>query len=79
MSGGEEPAAQFRVIVDLAVEDNPDPPVLVCHGLGGGGVEVDNGEAPVAETYRAIRRYPQTFAVGAAVGDGTGHRSQRLV
>jgi hypothetical protein len=40
---------QFLVVVDLAVEDHPDGPVLVCHGLLA-AIEVDDAEPPHAQS-----------------------------
>ena len=64
-------AAQLAVVVDLAVEDDPDRAVLVGHRLLAAGA-VDDGQAPVAE--RHPRRVKVAAAVGAAMVEPVGHR-----
>jgi len=62
------------VVVDLAVEGEHGPAVAGGHGLRRGGGEVDDGEASVAEAAAGHGHDP--VAVGAAVGQGVGHRAQ---
>jgi len=55
------------MVVELSIEDDPDPPILVGHGLGA-ALEVDNAEAPVAERHRSAPEEAVSASVGAAVG-----------
>src|SRR6266446_6248353 len=50
-------SAQDEIVVDLAVEDGPDRPVLVAHRLVA-GMQVDDGEAPVAEPAEIVGGAP---------------------
>src|SRR6185437_8523110 len=62
--------AQRRVVVDLAVVDEPDALVLVRHRLRAAR-QVDDREPPVAEANRAVE--PQPLAVGAAMAQRLAH------
>ena len=60
---GEEPvtlaaqlASQFTEIVDAAVEDEAKAEFIVDHRLLGGGREVEDAQAAVAEGHRALRK-----------------------
>src|SRR3954471_5370694 len=44
---GNQLALEIEEVVDLAVEDDPDAPVLVGHRLRAGGREIDDRQAPV--------------------------------
>jgi len=74
--------AEFRVVVDLAVEDEPHGAVLVGQGLPARLGEVDDGEPPVAEPDRHPTFVPQEDPrrIGPPVGHDVRHASKdRLV
>ena len=64
--------AQSKIVVDLAVEDGPDRPVLVAHRLVA-GVEVDDREAPVAEPTETVGGAPLAFSVRPPPADRREH------
>ena len=61
---------QLAVIVDLAVEDDPDVAVLVGHGLMATG-HVDDREAPVTESHRPLD--PESLAVRPSMPQHVTH------
>ncbi len=65
---------QIAVVVDLAVEDDPDAAVLVLHRLMAAGA-VDDGQPAVTERGVRIGKHPA--AVRAAVPEAIGHRIDR--
>jgi hypothetical protein len=67
------------VVVDLAVEEQPDGAVLVRHRLHCTVVEVDDCEPAEAETDRAVVGDPVPAAVRAAVVDRLAHARHVLV
>ena len=69
------PRAVVGVVVDLAVEDQPERVVLVGHRLVAGG-EVDDAETAEPEADGVVRGDVEAVGVGAAVGDGGGHGAQ---
>src|SRR2546427_12034345 len=64
--------AEHAVVVDLAVEDGPDRPVLVAHRLVA-GMQVDDGEAPVAEPAEIVGGAPLAFSVRSPPADRRQH------
>jgi hypothetical protein len=48
MAPSDELPPQGLVVVNFSVEDNPDAPILVGHGLSAVRREVDYAQAPVA-------------------------------
>src|SRR3989442_9732256 len=72
-----EPGPERRVVVNLAVVDDPARFVLVGHGLLPAG-DVDDGEPPVAEADRPLR--PEALAVRPSMTEHVTHAlEQRLV
>ena len=65
-------AAQLLVVEDLAVVDELDRAVLVRDGLGAGGREVDDPEAPGDEPDGAVLEHGPL--IGAAVLEDLPHR-----
>ncbi len=65
-----EAGAQGGVVVDLAVEGDPDPLVLVRHRLLAAR-DVHDGEAAVGEADRPVD--PEPFAVRAAMAEHVAH------
>jgi hypothetical protein len=61
-------AAQFAVVVDLAVEGDDELAVGTVHGLRAALGEVDDGQAAVAEGDSSIIGEPFAMAVGPAGG-----------
>src|SRR5579872_5593168 len=43
--------AQFRKVVNLAVEDNPDRAVFIAHGIAPAGSQVNDGQSPVSQAH----------------------------
>jgi len=69
-----ELGAKTVMVVDLAVEGDPDPPILVAQWLVAAGA-VDDCETPEAENGRF--RFVKPIAVGPAVVHRIGHRTDR--
>ena len=57
--------AQFAEVVNLAVEDDGVAPIGGHHRLVGAGVQVENGQAAMAQDNAFARPHP--FRVGAAL------------
>src|SRR6516165_4568430 len=74
VSGTLQRFAQLHVIVDLAVEDDRDGPILVEHRLVA-RCHVDDREAPHAQ--RNVRTFPITGSVRAAMTQTLRHQFQR--
>jgi len=72
-TASRELGRQLPIVVDLAVEGDPDRPVLRRHRLRAGR-EVDDREPPMPEADRAL--VVQTFSVGTAVGEDGRHSTQ---
>ena len=70
--------AKLRVVVDLSVENEPDRPVLVGHGLAARLGEIDDGESTVPEPDGDARAVLEVDAgpVGSPVGHDAGHAPQ---
>ena len=66
--------SQLRMVVNLAIEDNPGAAVR-RHRLSA-AADVDDGQTAMCQTDGAFS--PQTFAVGAAVAQDVAHPSQPL-
>jgi len=62
---------QLAMVVDLAVEDNPDGSILVGERLRAAGA-IDDGQPSVRERDPRPRKIP--FAVRAAMGNPSRHR-----
>ena len=60
-------AADFSVVVDLAVEHHLEGAVGVAHGLRGRVGQIDDGEAAMGQPDAAVGGDPKAGAVGAAV------------
>jgi hypothetical protein len=77
VGAGLEPMSQLRkegtkalVVVDLAVEDDPDRAVFVGDGLMA-ALDVDDRQPPRREADSAVEK--RSFIVRPPVGDGPGH------
>ena len=70
MAAGLELAAQFAVVIDFAVEDDPDGSVFVGHRLLASG-PVDDGQSPVTES--EPRSVKVAAAIGSPVAQAFGH------
>src|SRR6185369_6613554 len=62
-----EAAPQRRVVVDLAVESDPDGAVLVRHRLPSRGTQVDDGEAAMRQAERLIGAEIEAGVIRAAM------------
>ena len=71
MAARDQVRAQFLVVVDLAVEDDPHGTVLIGYRLVAGG-EVDDAEAPHADGAAAID--VEALVVGTAMANLVAHR-----
>ena len=71
MAAGLELAAELAMVVDLAVEDDPDRAVFVGHRLLAAG-PVDDRQAPVTEA--RPRGVKVAAAIGSAMVQPVGHR-----
>lgn len=75
MAGGFEGGSEGGVVEDFAIEDNPGGSVFVGHGLVA-AMEVDDGEAAVAERDAVGLTVEEAEVVGSTVADGRGHALQ---
>src|SRR5207247_1062891 len=66
-------AGELPVVVDLAIVDDPDAPILVAHRLVAGGRQVDERQAAVHELAPLVR--PVALAVRAPMGEQRGRPS----
>ena len=73
---GDELPLEIEEVVDLAVEGDPDGPVLVGHRLRAGRGEIDDRQAPVPESERAFDVDAAT--VRTAMRDHVGHAGEEL-
>jgi hypothetical protein len=71
VAGRFERRAQLAVVVDLAVEDDPDRPVFVVDRLMAGR-QIDDAEPPHADAGPLFNQ--ETLVVRAAMPDGVAHR-----
>src|SRR5207249_5851769 len=71
MAPGLEVAPNLRVVVDLAVEDNPNALILVRQRLMA-GTQVDDAETPMAERSTIVRENPGL--IGASMRENVAHR-----
>src|SRR5262249_55092382 len=70
MTSGLEVLAQSAIVVNFAVEDDPDGLVLVSDGLVA-GPEVDDAQTPHAQSDRGLDVVPEV--IGAPVRDPVAH------
>ena len=70
MAGGFELRPDVGVVVDLAVEDDPDRAVLVRHRLMAGR-QIDDAQPPVAERRPIVDEF--TGVVWPAMRDDVAH------
>src|ERR1700722_10017258 len=73
MSARFELRAQVGVVVDFAVEDDPDGSVFVTQRLLAGG-EIDNAQATHTQRGRTVDA--DAFIIGATVGNSIAHSPQ---
>src|SRR5215471_7229265 len=64
---------ELCMVIDLAVKDDPDRPVLVGHGLVSAH-QVNDAQTPKAQSHRTQDDF--TVVVGAAMTNGICHRPQ---
>ena len=74
----DELGAQLGVVVDLAVEDEPERAVLVRHRLHRRRREVDDREPAIPEPDASVRGEPGRGAVGPAVDHRLAHAGDEL-
>jgi hypothetical protein len=70
MAAGDQIGAQFPVVVDFSVEDHPNRPVFVTHGLVA-GTQIDDAEPAHADGATAFDMEP--LVIGAAMADLVAH------
>ena len=73
-----ELGAELAEVVDLAVEDHADRPVLVRHRLIRRGGQVDDPQAAEPEAGAPARRHEQPFVVRSAMDQPVAHRDQHV-
>ena len=74
MSSGDQILFQFQVVVDLAVEDDPDGAIFVRDRLLP-GLQIDDCQAP--HTQGDGLPHVEPFVIGAAMNDSVSHRAQK--
>src|SRR5919106_3276523 len=77
MSLGNKLFAKFLIIIDLAVEDNPNRTVLVCHRLVTGGRKINDGKTTKAKSYISVDVY--TTIIGSAMTNGIIHAVNKFL
>ena len=75
VAAGAKVGGEFLVVVDAAVEGDPDAAVLVGHRLAA-ALGVDDGQAIVPEHQPLRGALPETLAVGPAMEHRAEHRPQ---
>ena len=73
---GLELGAKLLEVVDLAVEDDDDAAVLICHGLGAGLSQVEDRQAAEAEGDAAVDKL--AAHVGTTMDDAVHHLGEHL-
>jgi hypothetical protein len=63
--------AQFPKVLNLAVEDEPQCPILIAQGRASAGCKIDDGEAPLSKANVWRRVY--TFVIRTAVHYSFAH------
>ena len=63
---------ELDMVVDLAVVDSPEPPVVTRHGLAAARCEVEDRATPVTEHDRRVDQ--EAGIIGAAVREGIRHQ-----
>jgi hypothetical protein len=63
---------EFTVVVDFAVKNDPDSPILVGHRLMA-APDIDNRQPTMAEPYLRICERPRV--IGPPMGKGVAHPS----
>jgi len=66
-------APERKMVVDLAVEGDPNGTVRVGHGLGGSIGKVDNGEPAVGEADATVLGFPASLSVWSPVRHAVAH------
>ena len=74
VAGSLHLAAQHGMIVNLAVEDDPDAVVLVRHRLMSAG-DVDNGQPSVRKPHRTIEPQPRPIRTPMLLDVGHAHET----
>src|SRR5262245_42020923 len=62
---------EISMVVNLAVEDGPDGPILICHRLSSSRRQVDDAEACVDQSCPRPRF--NSLRIGTTVAQGTHH------
>jgi hypothetical protein len=73
VAAGDELLTQSEMVVDLAVEHNPQRAIFVRNRLMAAR-HIDDAEPPHADSCRAIRI--KSFVVGSPMGDYAAHFAQ---
>ncbi len=68
--------AEFDEIVDLAIEDQPERIIFVCHWLEAVGRKIDYSEPPVDEASTTV--YVQPLAIRTAMEKPFRHGCEEL-
>jgi len=68
-----ELTANFRVIVDFSVENNPHRAIFVAHRLGGGFGKIDDGEPSMPETNAPVPGNPSARTVRSSMFHRIAH------
>lgn len=77
MPASLQEGSHVGMVVDLSIENDPDPPVLVAHRLLPVG-DVDDRQPSMGQAHRAVD--PEALAIGSAMAQGVAHTLEaRLV
>ena len=70
---------EFEIVVDLAIEGDPNRPVFIGHRLAAVRREIDDAQATVTEADISSRLDPHTAVVRTAMAHRVAHLNQKLV
>src|ERR1700731_3697087 len=66
-SGGFQLGSHVKMIIDLTVERDRQPPAIAAHRLRAGLRQLDDGEPPVSESNASRSIGPETGSIGTTM------------
>src|SRR5690554_5737451 len=64
------------MVIDFAIEGDPNEPVFIAHRLGRRLREVDDREPPMGQADSPVRAHPYTVTIGPPMPHGFAHRNK---
>jgi hypothetical protein len=65
--------SDLSVVVDLAIEGDPNAAILVAHGLAGRSGQIDDRESTMPQTDTAVLCDPRFTAIGSTMDHRVAH------